>query len=89
MGKQGKYRIQSRTEANTSRVYGTACGYWCAAWDRATAACVEKLKIEQIYTKLVTRAEINEQDEIVEIPVQSRPGEEGEPILDSTWEAEL
>lgn len=50
---------------------------------------MEKLNIEQIYTKLVTRAEINEQDEIVEIPVQSRPGEEGEPILDSTWEAEL
>lgn len=49
----------------------------------------KNIKIKQIYTKPVTRTEINDQDEIVEIPVQIGQDEEGEPIFDSTWEAEL
>ena len=49
----------------------------------------KNIKLKRVYTKTVTRTEINEQDEIVEIPVQIGQDEEGEPIFDSTWEAEL
>jgi len=49
----------------------------------------KNIKIKRVYTKTVTRTEINEQDEIVEVPVQVGQDEEGEPIFDSTWEAEL
>lgn len=49
----------------------------------------KNIKIQQITAKRVFRTEINESDELVEVPVQIGVDEEGEPIFDSTWEAEL
>jgi integrase len=49
----------------------------------------KNVKITKVYSRPVTRTEINELDELVEVPVIIGTDEEGEPIIDSTWEAEL
>lgn len=49
----------------------------------------KNIKVKNVYSRRVTRTEINELDELVEVPVQIGTDDEGDPIFDSVWEAEL
>jgi integrase len=49
----------------------------------------KNIKIKNVFSRPVTRTEINELDQLVEVPVIIGTDEDGEPIIDSTWEAEL